>query len=256
MKKLALLLFVIILLVIVAVSTVFAASSVIITPFGTTSGSPTGLVFSGVVDDGSECDAYAIMFTDATGQITDIDVGCALISSGEATAYNDPGSYETGYINTTSPITISVFDIEGSFIDYIGEVCFEEGENSIACGEYLLSGAAVCIGEIYHDATDLTPGSPFPVCGSLASGECRLNVPSGSVVGDMPLGAQAYYAPGLVAPEVVINPGTYLVIGQDESETYYKIVLACQYLWVRKDTMQPSFQAPQNGEPLPTRIVS
>jgi hypothetical protein len=45
------------------------------------------------------------------------------------------------------------------------------------------------------------------------------------------------------------------VIGQDKSETYYQVVLACQLLWVRKDAMQPSALPPQNGAPLPTRIV-
>ncbi len=89
-----------------------------------------------------------------------------------------------------------------------------------------------------------------------AGGTCSLVIPSGSVVGEAPAGAQAYYAPGQAAPGVVLNPGTYTVIGQDASETYYKVVLACQTLWVRKDTMQPSYQAPQNGAPLPTRIVS
>ena len=85
---------------------------------------------------------------------------------------------------------------------------------------------------------------------------CSLNVPAGAVVGEAPLGAQAYYEPGNIASGVVLNPGTYIVIGQDASETYYKIVLACQYLWVRKDTMQPSYLPPQNGLPLPTRTVS
>jgi len=85
---------------------------------------------------------------------------------------------------------------------------------------------------------------------------CGLNIPDNSVVGEAPLGAQAFYAPGQIASGVVLNPGTYIVTGQDESETYYQVVLACQLLWVRKDTMQPSFQAPQNGAPLPTQIVS
>lgn len=88
------------------------------------------------------------------------------------------------------------------------------------------------------------------------SGGCGLTIPAGSVVGDAPLGAQVYYTPGSVSPGVVLNPGTYIVTGQDESETYYQVVLACQLLWVRKDTMQPSFQPPQNGAPLPTQIVS
>ncbi len=88
-----------------------------------------------------------------------------------------------------------------------------------------------------------------------APNTCGLNIPSGSVVGEAPNGAQIYYAPGGIST-VTLNPGTYIVVGQDESETYYKIVLACQFVWVRKDTMQPSYQAPQNGMPLPTRIVS
>ncbi len=91
---------------------------------------------------------------------------------------------------------------------------------------------------------------------ALNASTCALDVPSGSVVGEAPLGAQAYYAPGSVASGVVLNPGTYVVVGQDASETYYKIVLACQFLWVRKDAMQPSWQAPQSGTPLPTRVVS
>lgn len=88
-----------------------------------------------------------------------------------------------------------------------------------------------------------------------APNTCGLNIPSGSVVGEAPNGAQIYYAPAQ-ATTLTLNPGTYIVVGQDESETYYKIVLACQFVWVRKDTMQPSYQAPQNGMPLPTRIVS
>ena len=84
---------------------------------------------------------------------------------------------------------------------------------------------------------------------------CSLSIPDNSVVGEAPLGAQAFYAPGQVASGVVLNPGTYIVTGQDESQTYYQVALACQLLWVRKDTMQPSYEAPQNGAPLPTQIV-
>ena len=85
---------------------------------------------------------------------------------------------------------------------------------------------------------------------------CGLAVPDGSVVGEAPNGAQVYYEPGKASPGVILNSGTYIVIGQDATETYYKIKLACQYVWVLKSTMQPSLQAPQNGAPLPTRIVT
>jgi hypothetical protein len=84
---------------------------------------------------------------------------------------------------------------------------------------------------------------------------CGVVIPATAVVGEAPAGAQIYYEPG-GATNLALNPGTYIVVGQDESETYYKVILACQYVWVRKDTMQPSFQAPQNGAPLPTNIVS
>lgn len=86
-------------------------------------------------------------------------------------------------------------------------------------------------------------------------GTC-LPLTADAVVGDMPFSTQAYYEPGKEANGVVINPGTYWVLGADESGAYYKILLACQYLWVPVNSMQPSFQPPWQGQPLPTRVVS
>ncbi len=87
---------------------------------------------------------------------------------------------------------------------------------------------------------------------------CALNVPSTSVVGEAPAGARVYYEPGKLteSPAITLNPGTYWVIGQDTSETYYKIVLACQFRWVLKDTMGPNYDTVWNGRPLPTLVVS
>ncbi len=76
-----------------------------------------------------------------------------------------------------------------------------------------------------------------------------------SVVGDLPFQTQAYYAPGKVSPGVMVNPGTYWVLGQDKNGEYYKIRIACQYLWVPVNVMQPSFQPPWQGQPLPTTNV-
>ncbi len=86
-------------------------------------------------------------------------------------------------------------------------------------------------------------------------GTC-LPLTADAVVGDMPFSTQAYYAPGEVSPGVVINPGTYWVLGEDASGEYYEILLSCEYLWVPVDSMQPSFQAPWSGQPLPTTVVS
>ncbi|MEP7293795.1 MAG: hypothetical protein ABI835_18550, partial [Chloroflexota bacterium] len=80
----------------------------------------------------------------------------------------------------------------------------------------------------------------------------------GSVVGEAPLGAQVFYQPNSdsMSSGVILNAGTYIVVGQDASESYYKVMLACQFVWVQKSTMQPSFEAPQNGAALPTTVVS
>ena len=95
-----------------------------------------------------------------------------------------------------------------------------------------------------------------PTAGLLPVAEaCGLPIPATSVVGDAPLGAQVYWAPGKESPGIILNPGTYIVTGQDATETYYRVVLACQFVWVHKDAMGPSWQPPQNGTPLPTAIV-
>ena len=85
----------------------------------------------------------------------------------------------------------------------------------------------------------------------LSIGGCVI-IPAGSVVGEMPNDTQAYYAPGEVAPGVILNAGTYWVLGTDESGQYYEILLACQYLWVPVNSMFPTGQSPWNGQPLPT----
>jgi len=86
--------------------------------------------------------------------------------------------------------------------------------------------------------------------------DCALD--GGGVVGDLPIATLADYAPGL-ASTVTLNPGTYVVSGvatDSAGNKFYRILLSCKYLYVPTDTMQPSYQAPQNGEPLPTNPVS
>ena len=39
------------------------------------------------------------------------------------------------------------------------------------------------------------------------------------------------------------------------SGKFYKIMLSCQFVWVPVEDFQPSFEAPQNGQPLPTTVV-
>src|SRR5690606_3971548 len=88
------------------------------------------------------------------------------------------------------------------------------------------------------------PGNPVLTEGYPDPAACSTPIPEGSVIGEAPLGAQVYWEPGKESPGLVLNPGTYYVIGQDASETYYKLFFNCQYIWVRKDTMQPSWLPP------------
>ncbi len=90
---------------------------------------------------------------------------------------------------------------------------------------------------------------------TFVSPDTCLQLTANAVVGQMASATQAYWAPGKISPDVVINAGTYWVLGTDSSGQYYKILLACQYLWVPVDSMQPSFQLPWNGQPLPTTDV-
>lgn len=90
----------------------------------------------------------------------------------------------------------------------------------------------------------------------LSTGNCPFNViiPHGSVVGELPLGGRAYWAPGKITPEVYINPGTYWVVDafrDEEGHDWYELFISCQYLWVPAEWMGPTFDGPWNGESLP-----
>ncbi len=203
-------------------------------------------------DDGGGCDEYVMVMFDANGVVTDVDPGCIV-----GTTTSDDGDYGSVFSPTARPITYSLFDIDGADAAVLSGI----SQSDPAYMAYLLANG-VGLYEAYEDLSSMLTGlpslSPYVVIGGGGSvnGTCQLSAPAGSVVGEAPAGAQVYWSPGNISPGVVLNPGTYIVVGQDASETFYKVVLACQYVWVRKDTMQPSFQAPQNGAPLPTTIVS
>jgi hypothetical protein len=157
-------------------------------------------------------------------------------------------------VPAAGPATYAVFDIDAADIAALSGL----SDSDPAYGDYVLANGSF-LAEGYVDVPGLPSGTPFSFLAPAAPGEvfiCPLPIPDGSVVGEAPLGAQVYWAPGKTSPGVVLNPGTYHVIGQDESQTYYKLWFSCQYMWVEKAAMQPSYLPPQNGAPLPQRIVS
>lgn len=82
-------------------------------------------------------------------------------------------------------------------------------------------------------------------------------IPATAVGGSFVADAPVYWKPGeLTTPLVTIKAGnTARVIGQDASGQYYKIVWACDFVWVPKATMGPNYDAAWNGAPLPTAVV-
>jgi len=90
---------------------------------------------------------------------------------------------------------------------------------------------------------------------------CQIDIPNGSVVGSFLSDTPFYWSPNVEESSTVYRvgageaPKTAWVIGQDASQSFYKIVWACQYLWVPKATMGPNYDTVWEGTPLPTRIV-
>ena len=247
-----------VLLTVIGVTSVFAASSAsfvfdfVSDPGDVGDGPDYDVTGIGVIDDGGGCDLVVMVMVDATGAPTDVDSFCLSLITGLGGSDGDYGSFGTGYVPTLDPVTYALFDLTAADIAALSGF----GDNDQEYFDYVVANT-VCLAEQSINAGSIPVGTAYSLCGSgSVGGTCRLSPPAGSVVGEAPVGAQVYWSPGNASPGIVLNPGTYIVVGQDASETYYKVVLACEYVWVRKDTMQPSFQSPQNGAPLPTTIVS
>lgn len=84
-----------------------------------------------------------------------------------------------------------------------------------------------------------------------------LPIPEAAVVGSFTNNAGVFWAPGqAVTPTTVIDAGsTAWVLGRDASGQYYKIIWACDYLWVPVSSMGPNYDDVWQGRPLPVGDV-
>lgn len=133
----------------------------------------------------------------------------------------------------SSPITYALYDLTAADLAALSGF----GDSDQEYFDYVVANAT-CLSEQFVDETDLgiPTTTPYSLCGGggdstvLDPAVCTTGIPAGSVVGEAPLGAQVFWAPGKESPGLVLNPGTYHVIGQDASETYYKLFFNCQYI--------------------------
>jgi hypothetical protein len=129
--------------------------------------------------------------------------------------------------------------VNGAFLDGGSNALASNSLNSTVAGRYLFQ---VRSGTVNVPVQEV-------------SRPCLANPTANSVVGDLPFLTQAYYEPGKASPGIFVNPGTYWVLGVDESAEYYKIIISCQYVWVPVQNMQPNFDSVWQGRLLPTDVV-
>jgi hypothetical protein len=214
-----------------------------------------------ITDDSSyRCKAGKIQF--------DVDGGCCKQPAKPASSAKPIPSGEYGCCQQPSKIDSSVAgrgccyqqpNKIASSVEGRGGCCRQSGKidssvehHSQCCGQQQPLKVA---SQVNGGGKYTPPPCPTPA----AAPTCGLDMPVGSVVGNLPFNTQADYAAGLVADGVIINAGTYWVTGiakASDSAPFYRIIVACQYLYVPVDSMQPSFEAPWNGEALPTNEVS
>lgn len=80
---------------------------------------------------------------------------------------------------------------------------------------------------------------------------------TGGVVGQITKTTPAYYAPSLDAQTTTVLPvgQTWWVLGTDEFGDWYKLLVACEDVWVPASALGPNFDAVWTGTSLPSNIV-
>ncbi|MBI5959157.1 MAG: hypothetical protein HY866_10505 [Chloroflexi bacterium] len=106
--------------------------------------------------------------------------------------------------------------------------------------------------------TDLQQPGVAVVPAAVPGCDTKMALTSTSVVGAVVSDAVLYAQPGTsISPVITLPPGkTAWVLGLDPTGEYYKLVWACDYLWVQRGTMGPNYDGVWQGRPLPTDTVN
>jgi hypothetical protein len=103
------------------------------------------------------------------------------------------------------------------------------------------------------DGDDDYVAPPAPI---ICNGDIDLT--KGAVVGSVVASAPLHWEPveGSLIDSLSLPVGqTFWVLGHDEAEAFYKVVVACSTVWVPFDSLGPNYAAPWFGAALPDIVV-
>ena len=180
-----------------------------------------------------------------------------ILDSGKAVAVN--GKYNT---------YVEAWDSEGTFLGSRGFNVFSGDTSYSGMIEYLAQPVDTVTFRLIQSGILASPSldnggggivvdSVTVLAGCVVAPGCDVLIPlDEAVVGTFVASAQLYGQPGEPIDVVVEAGKSYHVLGQDATESYYKILIGCAFTWVEKSTVGPTYDEPWNGTPLPTIIVN
>ena len=178
-------------------------------------------------------------------------------ASSEQGVLSAPGYPNLGYTTDSNFTGVGTF----SFFAFVNPSYSLPANTPLTLSVTTFNGPSFTGGVAYVSTItwDCTTGELVITEEPVVSDTCQTPLHDGSVVGDAPGGAQVYWGPSAdkASNGVVLNSGSYWVVGFDETGEFAQVWLTCntQLLWVRADAIGPSANAPWNGTPLPSRVV-
>lgn len=172
----------------------------------------------------------------------------------------DPGTFRIDVVDD-SVTRFSQSYVQGGAGSFLGQYIITGRALPGAVGIGVLvyrNNALVAIfdGFTYADATGTTCRLAAEALVDAQCADTAGFIPAGSVVGALPFGGRAYWAPGKITPNVTLNPGTYWVLNveydDDTNRIWNQILLSCQRLWVPAEWMGPNYDNVWRGTPLPS----
>jgi hypothetical protein len=121
---------------------------------------------TGLVDDGTGCDAVVAIMVDATGTEVDVDSFCLDLGTGIGGSDGDYGSFGTGYLPTAGPATYAIYDITAADLTALMGL----GDTDVLYASYVKDRGTFLV-EGFVDVEGLESGTPFSLGGGAITGD-------------------------------------------------------------------------------------